>query len=42
MASQIKLRFDSLDDAEAYAKRKGIEYVVQQPHETERKKSRLR
>jgi hypothetical protein len=38
MASQIKLRFDSLENAENYAKRKGIEYVVQQPHETAPKK----
>lgn len=30
---QLKLYFDTLDDAVAYAKRNGIPYQVQEPHE---------
>ncbi len=38
MNAQIKLRFDTLEEAESYAQRKGVEYVVQQPHEATPKK----
>ena len=31
--SQIQLRFDTREDAEAYAKRNGIAYRVEEPHE---------
>ena len=31
--NQIKLRFATLDEAVAYAKRKGLDYVVIEPHE---------
>ena len=31
--SQVKLRFNSLEEAEAYAKREGIAYRVQKPRE---------
>ena len=31
--SQVKLRFNSLEEAEAYAKREGIAYRVQKPSE---------
>jgi hypothetical protein len=31
--TQIKLSFDSLEEAEAYARKAGIPYRVQQPHE---------
>ena len=30
--SQIKLKFPSLEDAEAYAKRQGLDYYVDMPH----------
>lgn len=33
MLSQVKLRFNSLEEAEAYAKREGIAYRVQKPSE---------
>ena len=29
---QVKLSFDTLDEAEAYARSNGISYTVQQPH----------
>lgn len=38
MNAQIKLKFDSLEEAESYAQRKGIEYAVQQPHDSQPKK----
>jgi hypothetical protein len=31
--TQVKLFFDTLDEAEAYAQRQGIPYRVQQPHD---------
>lgn len=31
MRSQIRLEFDSLEEAEDYAKRKGLEFVVRKP-----------
>ncbi len=37
MKQQVKLTFDSQEQAEAYAQRKGIEYRVIQPKETTRK-----
>ncbi|MGB3147417.1 MAG: ETC complex I subunit [Paracoccaceae bacterium] len=30
--AQVRLRFDSRDEAEAYAKAKGIDYLVTEPH----------
>jgi len=36
MKQQVKLNFDSQEQAEAYAQRKGIEYRVIQPKEAER------
>lgn len=38
MRSQIKLKFDSKDDAVAYAERKGIAFQVFEPHEPTRRK----
>lgn len=38
MNSQIKLKFDSLEEAENYAQRKGIAYTVQPPHSSAPKK----
>lgn len=38
MKSQIKLKFDSLEEAETYAQRKGIAYSVQQPQASVPKK----
>ena len=38
MNSQVKLKFDSLEEAENYAQRKNIDYVVQQPHDSTPKK----
>jgi hypothetical protein len=32
--TQVKLYFDTLEEAEAYARRAGLPYRVQQPHET--------
>jgi hypothetical protein len=37
MKSQIKLRFDSKDEAVAYAERNGIPYRVEEPKEPARK-----
>ena len=37
MLSQVRLTFETLDEAVAYAKRNGIPFVVQQPHERTRK-----
>jgi len=36
MKQQVKLNFDTQEQAEAYAQRKGIEYRVIQPKEAER------
>lgn len=33
MRQQIRLRFETLEDAEAYARREGLAYSVQQPHD---------
>ena len=38
MKQQIKLRFDTLEDAESYAHREGIAYVVQPAQEATIKK----
>lgn len=38
MRSQIRLTFDTKEDAVAYAERNGIAYQVFEPHETPRKK----
>ena len=38
MKQQIKLRFDTLEDAESYARREGIAYVVQPAQEATIKK----
>ena len=32
MRQQIRLRFETLEDAEAYARREGLAYTVQKPH----------
>lgn len=37
MNSQVRLTFDSRDDAVAYAERNGIEYVVNEPHVRKRR-----
>lgn len=37
MKSQVKLWFDTQDEAVAYATRNGIPYRVEQPHETKRR-----
>jgi hypothetical protein len=37
MKSQLKLWFDSAEDAVAYATRNGIAYRVEQPHEPKRR-----
>ncbi|MCQ2004118.1 ETC complex I subunit [Rhizobium sp. NRK18] len=37
MLQQVKLTFETQEEAEAYAKRKGIEYRVIQPKEATRK-----
>lgn len=34
MRQQIRLRFETLEDAEAYARRQGLAYTIQQPHES--------
>ncbi|MCB1517074.1 MAG: ETC complex I subunit [Hyphomicrobiaceae bacterium] len=39
MKSQIRLSFDSQEAAESYAKRNGIPYRVQQPHESSVKRT---
>ena len=31
--SQVNLRFDTLEQAEEYAREKGLEYIVQPPHQ---------
>jgi hypothetical protein len=31
--NQVKLRFDTLEEAVAFAKREGLDYVVIEPHE---------
>jgi len=31
--TQIKLRFDSKDEAIAYAERQGFQYVIEEPHQ---------
>jgi len=31
--SQVRLRFDTREDAEAYARRNSIDYRVEEPHE---------
>jgi len=36
---QVQLRFDTLDEAEAYARKQGIAYRVQPPHETTPKRT---
>ncbi|WP_029040178.1 ETC complex I subunit [Cucumibacter marinus] len=38
MNSQVKLTFDTLEQAEAYAKRVGVDYQVQKPHKPTEKK----
>lgn len=38
MKGQIRLRFDTREDAVAYAERKGIEYRVEVPRETREKR----
>ncbi|WP_127143535.1 ETC complex I subunit [Pelagibacterium montanilacus] len=38
MKQQIKLRFDTLEDAESYAQREGIPYIVQPVQESTVKK----
>lgn len=30
--SQVRLRFETLEQAESYARERGIDYAVQQPH----------
>ena len=37
--TQVRLSFDSLEDAEAYARRNGIPYSVQPEHKTTPKRS---
>ncbi len=37
--AQIRLSFDTLEDAEAYAQKNGIAYVVQPAHETTPKRN---
>jgi hypothetical protein len=37
MKSQVKLWFDTVDEAVAYAARNGIPYRVEQPHEPKRR-----
>ncbi|MDR3376243.1 MAG: ETC complex I subunit [Ancalomicrobiaceae bacterium] len=37
MLSQVRLTFETLDEAVAYAKRNGIPFAVQQPQERTRK-----
>ena len=37
MKSQIKLTFETLEEAEAYAKKHGIDYRVQEPKEAKRR-----
>ncbi len=37
MKSQLKLWFDSADEAVAYAERNGIPYRLEQPHEPKRR-----
>ncbi len=32
MTSQIRLKFETLEEAVEYAKRKGLDYVVLEPH----------
>jgi hypothetical protein len=31
--NQIKLRFDTLDEAKAYAEKRGLDYTIIEPHE---------
>lgn len=38
MNSQVRLKFESLEDAKAYAKKNGIAYTVHQPREARRRK----
>jgi hypothetical protein len=38
MRQQVKLAFDTLEDAKAYAERNSIEYTVQPAHEPTRKR----
>ena len=38
MLSQVKLRFDSKEDAIAYAAKHGIAYTVEEPHEPKRRR----
>jgi len=33
MASQIRLKFDTREEAEDYARRKHLDYVVKEPHD---------
>ena len=37
MTSQVRLTFESRDDAVAYAERNGIEYQVTEPHQRKRR-----
>jgi len=37
--TQVKLFFDTVDEAEAYAQRQGIPYRVQEPHSTTPKRT---
>ncbi len=37
MPSQIRLEFDSRDEAEGYARRKGIDFVVREPRKAKPK-----
>ncbi len=38
MNAQIKLKFETLEEAESYAQRKGLDYTVQNPHDSTPKK----
>ena len=38
MKSQIRLTFESLENAKAYAEKNGIAYTVHQPHQPRRRK----
>jgi hypothetical protein len=35
--NQIKLRFDTLDEAKAYAEKRGLDYQIVEPHERQPK-----
>ena len=37
MLSQVKLKFETKDEAERYAERNGIDYRVSEPNETKRR-----